>query len=33
MLDDRYTEQELATLAELLGRLAGDTGDESCGLG
>jgi DNA-binding MarR family transcriptional regulator len=32
MLDDRYTDEELATLAELLGRLAGDIGDESCGL-
>ena len=33
MLHDRYTEEELATLSDLLGRLAGDTGDESCGLG
>jgi DNA-binding MarR family transcriptional regulator len=33
MLAERYNEQELATLAELLGRLAGDIGDESCGLG
>lgn len=32
MLADRYSEDELATLAELLGRLAGDAGDETCGL-
>ena len=32
MLRSRYTDEELATLAELLGRLAGDAGDESCGL-
>jgi DNA-binding MarR family transcriptional regulator len=33
MLGDRYSDEELATLAELLGRLAGDAGDETCGLG
>ena len=33
MLADRYTDEELATLAELLGRLAGEAGDETCGIG
>jgi DNA-binding MarR family transcriptional regulator len=32
MLQDRYTDEDLAILAELLGRLAGVGGDESCGL-